>query len=178
MEKGVSVKVRIPTPLRKLTDGLPQVEVQATTVAELIQALESRYRGIKDRICDEQGQVRRFVNIYVNEEDIRFLKNLETEINDGDQISIVPAIAGGEPVKRIKKKFYLTYPSELVKEPIIYQLSRKFKVVTNIRGASVSEQVGLVAIEMEGEANEIERALGFLRRRNIKVEPIEKDIIE
>lgn len=91
----MAVKVRIPTPLRQLTQGKEEVEVQATTVQELIAGLESQYKGIRERLCDEKGQVRRFVNIYVNNEDIRFLKNLDTSLRSGDEVSIVPAIAGG-----------------------------------------------------------------------------------
>ena len=87
--------VRIPTPLRKLTNGLEEVSVSGGTIGELIQGLESQYPGIKERICDDQGKVRRFVNIFANDEDIRFLQNLETPVKETDEISIVPAIAGG-----------------------------------------------------------------------------------
>jgi len=91
----MAVKVRIPTPLQKLTGQKGEVEVTASNVKELVSALEKDYPGIKDRICDESGKIRRFVNVYLNEEDIRFLKQEETGIKDGDEISIVPAIAGG-----------------------------------------------------------------------------------
>jgi molybdopterin synthase sulfur carrier subunit len=87
--------VRIPTPLRKLTNGQEEVMAQGKTVGELIVHLESQFPGIKDRICDDQGKVRRFVNIFTNDEDIRFLQNLDTAVKDSDEISIVPAIAGG-----------------------------------------------------------------------------------
>ncbi len=90
----MSVKVRIPTPLQKLT-GQGEVQIQAANVKDLIAALEKNYPGIRDRICDESGRIRRFVNVYLNEEDIRFLKQEETGLKDGDEISIVPAIAGG-----------------------------------------------------------------------------------
>ncbi len=89
------IKVRIPTPLRKLTNNEEIVEVSASTVADAIAELQSRFPGIKDRLLDENGAVRRFVNVYVNEEDIRFLQNQETLIKPGDEISIIPAIAGG-----------------------------------------------------------------------------------
>ena len=87
--------VRIPTPLRKYTGGAGGVEAQGATVAALVDDLERRYPGLKERICDESGQVRRFVNIFVNGEDIRFLKQLATPVKSGDEVSIVPAIAGG-----------------------------------------------------------------------------------
>lgn len=91
----MSVKVRIPTPLQKLTDQKAEVQIQAENVKNLIEELEKNYPGIKDRICDENGKIRRFVNVYLNEEDIRFLKQEETPLKDGDEVSIVPAIAGG-----------------------------------------------------------------------------------
>jgi molybdopterin synthase sulfur carrier subunit len=88
-------KVRIPTPLRKLTNNEELVEVNAATVGAAIQELQTRFPGIAERLVDDKGEVRRFVNVYVNEEDIRFLKNKETPLKDGDEISIIPAIAGG-----------------------------------------------------------------------------------
>ena len=87
--------VRIPTPLRKLTQGKEEVLAQGATIGELLADLERQYPGIKERICDDKGAVRRFVNVFANDEDIRFLKNLETPVQDKDEISIVPAIAGG-----------------------------------------------------------------------------------
>jgi molybdopterin synthase sulfur carrier subunit len=88
-------KVRIPTPLRKLTNNEELVEINAATIGDAISELQSRYPGIAERLVDDTGEVRRFVNVYVNEEDIRFLKNRETPLKDGDEISIIPAIAGG-----------------------------------------------------------------------------------
>jgi molybdopterin converting factor small subunit len=89
------VKVRIPTPLRKLTHDEEIVLVNATTVGAAIAELQGRFPGIQERLTDDAGSVRRFVNVYVNEEDIRFLQNQDTALKDGDEISIIPAIAGG-----------------------------------------------------------------------------------
>ncbi len=89
------VRVRVPTPLRKFTNGAGEVDSQGNTVRALVEDLEGQFPGIKERICDEKGKVRRFVNVYVNGDDIRFLQDLETSLKDGDDISIVPAIAGG-----------------------------------------------------------------------------------
>ena len=91
----MSVRVRVPTPLRKFTQGVDEVNVQGANVKSVVEDLEKKYPGIKERICDESGKIRRFVNVYVNGDDIRFLQNLETSIKEGDNISIVPAIAGG-----------------------------------------------------------------------------------
>ncbi len=89
------ITVRIPTPLRPMTGGKGEVEGAGGSVSELIEHLNGAHPGLKDRICDEQGEVRRFININVNEEDIRFLTGKETPLKDGDEVSIVPAIAGG-----------------------------------------------------------------------------------
>jgi molybdopterin synthase sulfur carrier subunit len=88
-------KIRIPTPLRKLTNNEEIVEVRAGTIGEAIAELQALYPGIRERLVDDTGEIRRFVNVYVNEEDIRFLDNQKTPIKDGDEISIIPAIAGG-----------------------------------------------------------------------------------
>lgn len=91
----MAVTVRIPTPLRRLTQNQAEVEAEGDTIESLIENLEASYPGLKERICDESGNVRRFVNIYLNDEDIRFLDGSATAVNDGDDISIIPAIAGG-----------------------------------------------------------------------------------
>jgi len=88
--------VRIPTPLRKLTADHDEVTVSAANVSALIEELENQYPGFKDRLCDESGEVRRFINLYVNNEDIRFLEGKDTALKDEDVVSIIPAIAGGE----------------------------------------------------------------------------------
>jgi molybdopterin synthase sulfur carrier subunit len=89
------IKVRIPTPLRPLTKNQGEVDVTAGSIADMVNTLEASYPGIKARLCDDSGELRRFVNIYVNEEDIRFLKGKDTALKTGDEVSIVPAIAGG-----------------------------------------------------------------------------------
>ncbi|MBI4519123.1 MAG: MoaD/ThiS family protein [Deltaproteobacteria bacterium] len=91
----MSVLVRIPTPLRRFTNGADEVGTDGATVGAVVDHLERNHPGIKERLCDADGQVRRFVNIYINGDDIRFLSNLDTPVKDGDEVSIVPAIAGG-----------------------------------------------------------------------------------
>ena len=91
----MTVTVLIPTPLQKFTDNKATIECAATSVSELIDSLETNCPGIKARLCDEAGKPRRFLNFYVNSEDIRFLKGTETGLEDGDEVSIVPAVAGG-----------------------------------------------------------------------------------
>ncbi len=91
----MAIKVRIPTPLRKLTNGSDEVAAEGRNISEIIENLERNYPGLKERICETDGKLRRFVNIYLNDEDIRFKKNLETELKENDELSIIPAIAGG-----------------------------------------------------------------------------------
>ncbi len=88
-------KIRIPSPLRKLTNDAEIVDAEAASLAEALDVLDGEYPGIKERICDESGQIRRFVNVYVNGEDVRFLDNLGTPLKTTDEVSIVPAVAGG-----------------------------------------------------------------------------------
>jgi len=91
----MAIKVRIPTPLMKLTDNQSEVSAEGETISDIINNLENQFNGIKDRICEKNGAPRRFINIYINEEDIRFLEGEKTTVKDGDEISIIPAIAGG-----------------------------------------------------------------------------------
>ena len=91
----MAIKVRVPTPLQKLTKNQAEIEAQGSNVKELIDGLEKDFPGIKERICDKNGNIRRFINIYVNEEDVRFLQQDKTPLKDGDEVSIIPAIAGG-----------------------------------------------------------------------------------
>lgn len=92
----MAVSVRIPTPLRKLTGGADEVSIEAASISELIDNLEVAHPGLKERLCDANGEIRRFVNVYLNDEDVRFLDGRDTALKDGDEVSIVPAIAGGK----------------------------------------------------------------------------------
>ena len=91
----MAVLVRIPTPLRKVSNGADRAEVDGTDLDQVINALEQRYPGMRGRLLDESGDIRHFVNIYVNGEDVRFLKGRGTALKTGDEVSIVPAVAGG-----------------------------------------------------------------------------------
>ena len=91
----MGVMVRIPTPLRRMTNGLDKLEMDESTLSVMIDNLEASYPGFKERLIDENGDLRYFVNIYLNGEDVRFLQGLETSTSSGDEISIVPAVAGG-----------------------------------------------------------------------------------
>mgnify|MGYP001770692798 FL=1 len=91
----MAITVRIPTALRRITQGQGEVTVEASNIAQLIDALEKEFPGIKERLVDENGEIRKFVNFFVNDEDIRFLQGKDTPLKDGDVVAIIPAIAGG-----------------------------------------------------------------------------------
>ncbi len=110
----MTVKVKIPTPLQRLTQGKEEVDGIIGTVIELVNYLDKQYSGIGERIS-ENGKMRKYVNVYVNEEDIRFLDFENTKIKDGDEISIVPAIAGGKPMNELGKSKKLYCCNDLTK---------------------------------------------------------------
>jgi sulfur-carrier protein len=91
----MSVSVRIPTILRTYTQGESEVQAEGTTLSEVLESLEGSYPGIRARILDDQGAIRRFVNVYVGNDDVRFLEALDTSTPDGAQVSVIPAVAGG-----------------------------------------------------------------------------------
>ena len=91
----MAATIRIPTPLRKFTDGKSEVDVEGGTVREIFDDVENRHGGLKDKIFDDAGEVRRFINVFVNGEDVRHAEGLDTPVKDGDEVSVVPAIAGG-----------------------------------------------------------------------------------
>jgi len=91
----MSAIVRIPTPLRKVTNGEDKASVDAGTMVEVVKSLEVQFPGLKARICDDDGELRSFVNVYINGEDVRFLNGMNSSVSSGDEVSIVPAVAGG-----------------------------------------------------------------------------------
>jgi molybdopterin synthase sulfur carrier subunit len=153
-EEEMEVNVRIPAPLKKLAGEQDVIKSQGKTVGEVLRSLTDAYPGLEERLRDEKGEVRRFINIYVNDEDIRFIQNLETPLKEGDQISIIPAIAGGSSLRR---RATLTFPPKMIKQPIVYNIGHRFGLVTSIRSANVSENVGWVTLEIDGEEENIQR---------------------
>ncbi len=91
----MAVRVKIPTPLRGLTGDRDTVDADAGSLSELVEALEGQFPGMRERVCDDSGELRRFVNVYINGEDVRFLSGLASPLTSGDEVSIVPAVAGG-----------------------------------------------------------------------------------
>ena len=166
----MAVKVRIPSPLQKLTNQQAEVQCQAKNINEMLADLERKHPGVKERLCDSDGKLRRFVNIYVNEEDIRFLQGQETLLKEGDDVSIIPAIAGGAALA--KKRVTLVFPQDQIKEPVVFMMAKKFDIIPNIRKARVTETVGEMTLELEGTENNLTQGIKFLESRGIKVEPV------
>ena len=170
----MAVKVRIPTPLQKLTNNQSEVLCEALTIDAMLAELEKAHPGIKERICDGEGKLRRFVNIYVNEEDIRFLQGQETALKSGDDISIIPAIAGGAE-KLAKTRVMLVFPQEEIKEPAVFMMAKKYDIMPNIRQARVTETVGEMMLELEGTEKNLNKGIQYLQSRGIKVETVAGD---
>ena len=169
----MAVKVRIPTPLQKLTKDQAEVLCQAASINEMLEQLEKQHPGVKERLCDAEGKLRRFVNIYVNEEDIRFLQGQDTKLKEGDDISIIPAIAGGSGL--VKRRVTLVFPQEQIKEPVVFMMAKKFDIMPNIRKARVTETVGEMMLELEGTEKNLEQGIKFLESHGVKVEPVTGD---
>ena len=169
----MAVKVRIPTPLQKLTNNQGEVPCEAKNINEMLAALEKSHPGIKERICDGEGKLRRFVNVYVNEEDIRFLQGQDTLLKDGDDISIIPAIAGGAKLSR--KRVTLVFPPDQITKPAVFTMAKKYDIMPNIRKARVTETVGEMMLELEGSEDNLNKGVKYLESLGIKVEPVTGD---
>jgi len=167
----MAITVRAGGALKSLLGGRTETGAEGGTVGRVLANLE-----IGERLCDGEGNVRRHFNIHINEgQEIRFLRGLDTPVQDGDTVTILSAIAGGDGVVR---KVWLTFPKDLVGEPLIWEVAQKFKVVTNIRQASISRDIGLVGLELSGEEQEVQGAVGFFADKGVGVEPVELDVVE
>ena len=167
--------VRIPTPLRKLTQGKEEVTASGGTVGEVLASLEQAFPGLRAKICDETGNLRRFVNVFVHQEDIRFQKSLDTPVGDGDEIAIVPAIAGGageEGGEMARGKYYLTFPKDLAEQAVICDMYDHLGVRFSIRQAHVSDEDAILGVELTGSEDRVLRAVDYLTSRGVRVEPI------
>ena len=169
----MSIKVRIPTPLQKLTANQAEVQCEAKNIDELLADLEKKHPGIKERLCDAEGKLRRFVNVYVNEEDIRFLQGQETALKPGDDISIIPAIAGGSGLET--RRVTLVFPQDRVKEPVVFTMAKQFDLMPNIRRARVSETIGEMTLEIQGKPGDLDKGIAYLESKGVKVEPVTGD---
>jgi len=165
------VKIRVGSALSNLLGGKREAQAAGASVGEVLDAL-----GVRERLCEGSGALRRHFNIHVNEgEDVRLRDGLETSVADGDVVTILSAIAGGSEVSR---KVWLTFPERLVERPLIWEVAKKFPVVTNIRQASVSKKVGIVGLELTGEEDQVWRAIEFFTKSGVTVEPIELGVVE
>ena len=168
----MAVSVLIPTPLRNLTAQRDTVEFDDPgTIAGLVERLEQAHPGMGNRLRGDDGSLRRFINVYVNDEDIRFLQGPDTPLKDGDQVSIVPAIAGG--AAPVTEHFNFTFNKQMSRQPVIYNLGKKFNLVTIIERANISEDAGWMQVALRGDADEIQRALADLSTFGVFVTPVE-----
>ena len=167
----MSITVRAGAALTSLLGGEQELHAEGATIGEILEHLQ-----IADRLCEDTGEIRRHFNIHVNDdEDIRLRQGLDTPVQDGDTVTILSAIAGGAEVAR---KLWLTFPQELVDKPLIWEVAQKFKVVTNIRQASVTKELGLLGLELSGEEDEVQEAIDFFLQAGVSVEPVELDVVE
>lgn len=166
-----TVTVIIPTALRPQVDNHDSLDVEGGSVKEVLGSMTSQYPELAKRLFNAQNELNRFVNIYLNDEDIRFLDNLDTPVKNGDELSIVPAIAGGAKVTR---KCWLTFESGRQNKPCLWRMSRKYQdVVFDIRQASVQKDIGIMAVLFDGEDDQIQGALDYLIELGVKVDPVE-----
>lgn len=170
-----NVTVLIPTPLRKFTGNLDTVTVEAGNIAQMLQALDAAHPGLGKPLMDENGNPRRFVNLYVGGEDIRFKENAQTVLSDGDEVSIVPAIAGGATGSEV---YQLTFHRGMYNTPLLYNLGKKFRVTVNLRRAMMSEEAGFAEIELTGPDTEIGRAIADLQTTGVSITGPVSDRIE
>jgi len=167
----VPVKVRVGAALSGLLGGQRELEAEGSTVGDVMRTL-----GIHERLCEASGKLRRHFNVHVNDgEDVRLLDGLGTPLKDGDVVTILSAIAGGGETAR---KVWVTFPPELIGRPLVWEVGHRFEIVTNVRQASVSNKIGIVALELSGQEDEVSRALEFLEGEGVSVSPIELDVVE
>ena len=167
----MAVTIRTGAALKALLGGETEATAEGATVGELLDGL-----GIRDRVCDGEGKIRRHFNIHVNDnEDVRLGDGLDSPVADGDTVTILSAIAGGEDFER---KVWLTFPRNLIEKPMIWEVGQKFKVVTNIRQASVTKDIGLVGLGISGEEGEVRKVIDYFIDAGVSVEPIEIDVVE
>ena len=160
------VKALIPTPLRKFTGEQDTLLLEGATIGAMLQNLVAAHPGLAKPLLDDAGNPRRFVNLFVNGEDIRFLENTDTALKDGDEVSIVPAIAGGASGSEV---YNLAFTRAMIDLPILYNVGKRFKVTVTLRRAMLSEEAGWAEVAFAGDANEIGRAVADLQTTGVSV---------
>ena len=162
-----TVKVLIPTPLRKFTGNADTVSVDADSIGAMLNALIAAHAPLGKSLLDDEGKIRRFVNVYLNGEDIRFLQDKETALKDGDEVSIVPAVAGG--VTGGTETYNLTFTRAMHNKPILFEIGKRFRVTTTLRRAILNEEGGWAEIAVSGTSDEIGRAMAELQTTGVSV---------
>ena len=169
-----TVKVLIPTPLRKFTGEQDTITANADSIGSLLKAIDAEHPGLGKPLIDQNGALRKFVNLYLNGEDVRFLQSIETPLKDGDEVSIVPAVAGGVSGT---ETYNLTFNRGMFETPILHSLGKRFRVVTTIRRAILNEEGGWAEVSFAGSSEEIGRALAELQTTGVNTTGPLSDLI-
>ena len=164
-ESEMEVQVTIDRTILSRQDGTVELSSNVGTVSELLDQLDREYTGFRDKCINSEGRLKRGYHIAINGIEIDFLRRTKTVLKDGDRISITSKA----PYAR---QIYLTLPREIVNRPIVWTLGNRFNLVTNIRGAKVSKDSGILALELIGEKGKVQEAIAWLRKQSVKVEPI------
>ncbi len=165
------ITVRTGAVLKKLLGGKQEVEAMGDTIRQILENL-----GVRDRLCDDTGKVRRHFNIHINDgEDIRLINGLDTPVKDGDTVSILSALAGGTGLIR---RFWLTFSKDIDIKPLILEIIHNSGADANIGKTSFSKDIGLIGLKLSGEEKDIRETVDLLVDKGISVEPVELDIVE
>ncbi len=163
----MKVTIRIPSCLRRYTGGTERIEATGRSVAEAFKDMGSRFDGWDTACMEESGALKRYFHLFVNDRDIQTFGGFDTRLRDGDELTFLPVATGGAT---LSKKLLLTVHGGDVHEPIIYTIGKKFDVIPNVEGASIANGIGIIAMAISGEEEEIERVLAFLDKKEIRVE--------
>ncbi len=163
------VKISISGPRLLDTASKEVFSVTGETLKDALEDGRNEHEEALGRLSSEALSPAGHVSVLLNGKTVKSPEDLDVPLREGDEISIVPAISGG---KEMKRRIYLNIPKNIVGQPILFQVGHEFNIVTNIRGASISEEVGLVALEITGEKRELERAIKWLALRGVEVEQV------
>lgn len=170
------VTIRLPTVLTSLSDGRQTIEVSAESVGEAFRALEDACPGLSSRLLDDSGVLRRYVNVFKGQENIRNLQGFKTPLQDGDELVILPAVAGGVSNDVEKVVLNLVARYDQVKEPWIWRICTDFNVKVNILKANIDEDFGWAQIELEGPIEEVQRCIAWLHTTGLHIEPYQRSV--
>jgi len=165
----VKVKVTIPGTYVLSRGGKEELFVDGETALEVLRNAAIEHEKLLGKLFTEAASLGGQVSVFINDVVVDTSESLKTRLREGDVISILPSDSGG---KEMKRRIYLNIPKDIVGEPLLFQVGHEFKVVPNIRGASISDDIGLVALELTGEEQELDRAIEWLTKKGVEIEQI------